>query len=89
MSCDTLYLVTVNPENIIGKGRNKSISICEYNNQLVIVWILFVCISDIPACVTPSMVTSTITGTVTSLSDAAYTTNNDVFTTASAVSGCH
>ncbi len=40
-----------------------------------------VCISDIPACVTPSMVTSTITGTVTSLSDAAYTTNNDVFTT--------
>ena len=29
VSCDTLYLVTVNAENIIGEGSNKSITICK------------------------------------------------------------
>ena len=29
VSCDTLYLIIVNAENIIGEGGNKSISICE------------------------------------------------------------
>ena len=31
VSCDTLYLITVNGENVIGDGGNISISICEYN----------------------------------------------------------
>ena len=29
VSYDTLYLVTVNAENIIGEGSNKSITICK------------------------------------------------------------
>ena len=29
VSCNTLYFVTVNAENIIGEGSNKSISICK------------------------------------------------------------
>ena len=29
VSCDTLYVIIVNAENIIGEGGNKSISICE------------------------------------------------------------
>ena len=29
VSCDSLYLVTVNAGNIIGKGSNKSITFCK------------------------------------------------------------
>ena len=29
VSCDTLYFITVNAENIIGEGSNKSITICK------------------------------------------------------------
>ena len=30
VSCNTSYLITVNAENIISEGGNKSISICEF-----------------------------------------------------------
>ena len=29
VSCDTSYIITVNAENIIGEGRNKSITVCK------------------------------------------------------------
>ena len=41
VSCDTLYLITVNGENIIGEGGNKSISICEFIKSHLIIIIPF------------------------------------------------